>query len=73
MYVLKLNDETGQTQKWWTNFLYSLRTDTINNEYNLEAEFAKWGAEIMREVTPYVDSILFKNEEDRTWFLLHWS
>lgn len=73
MHVLRINDEQGQTQRWWFNFLYALRADTINTEYNLEAEFAKWGAEIVRETAPHVDSISFKNEKDLTWFLMRWS
>lgn len=78
MHVLKINDENGQSQKWWFNFLWELRSDTINNEYDLAAEFAKWGAEIgsgHSEVLDgeFYDSIQFKNERDLTMFLLRWS
>lgn len=74
MYVLKLNDETGQTQKWWTNFLLGAEpTIAIDPLFDIEAEFAKWGAEIVCGTTPYADSISFENEQDMIWFLLKWS
>lgn len=78
MYILKINDERGQSQKWWFNFLWELRSDTINNEYELDAEFAKWGARLnirFNEAThcEVGDSIIFDCEQDLTLFLLRWS
>ena len=78
MHILKINDEQGQTQKWWFNFLWELRSDTINNEVDLEAEFAKWGAEFVEQYNevlgrPALDTIQFKNERDMTMFLLRWA
>jgi hypothetical protein len=73
MHILKINDDQGQTQAWWFNFLYSLRADTINNEYNLQEEFSKWGAILDASDEAYCDAIAFKNEADLTWFLLQWS
>ena len=75
MHILKINDEKGQSQPWWFNFLYNLRSDTINNvnEVELAAEFAKWGAKLDDSAQAYCDSIIFQNEEDLTWFLLKWS
>lgn len=73
MHILKINDEKGQSQPWWFNFLYSLRSDTINNEVDLAAEFAKWGAKLEDSDQAYCDKIIFQNEEDLTWFLLKWS
>jgi hypothetical protein len=75
MHVLKINDEKGQTQPWWFNFLYSLRSDTINNvnEVDLAAEFAKWGARLDTAEQIFNDRIIFEAEEDLTWFLLKWS
>lgn len=78
MHILKINDERGQSQKWWMNFLWELRADTINNEYNLAEEFAKWGAELGTEHNEgldgiFCDSIQFKNERDLSMFLLKWS
>lgn len=75
MHILKINDEKGQSQPWWFNFLYNLRSDTINNvnEVDLAAEFAKWGAKLEDSDQAYCDKIIFQNEEDLTWFLLKWS
>lgn len=78
MHILKINDERGQTQKWWFNFLWELRSDTINNEVDLEAEFAKWGAEFVEQYNEVLgrtalDTIQFKNERDMTMFLLRWA
>lgn len=78
MHILKINDERGQSQKWWFNFLWELRSDTINNECDLAAEFAKWNAELFTgksEILPgdVCDSIAFQNERDMTLFLLRWS
>lgn len=76
MYELKINDERGQTQKWWMNFLWELSGPTIND--NLEAEFAKWGAHLVPKESeffpnPMYDSIMFQHEKDLTMFLLRWS
>ena len=78
MHILKINDENGQTQKWWFNFLWELRADLINNEVDLEAEFSKWGAELAEQYNEVLgrqalDTIQFKNERDMTMFVLRWS
>lgn len=78
MHVLKINDDAGHTQSWWFNFLWALRSDTINNEYDLAAEFEKWGAQLdtgYSETTggEVCDSILFERESDLTMFVLRWS
>lgn len=78
MHVLKINDESGQSQRWWFNFLYHLRSDTINNEYDLAAEFARWGARLGTGRSEVLDGdvcdcVVFDRESDLTFFLLRWS
>jgi len=78
MHILKINDENGQTQKWWYNFVQKIRADAINNEVSLIAEFSKWGAELVEQYNEVLgrqalDSIQFKNERDMTIFVLRWS
>ena len=77
MYILYLNDEFGQSQKWWFNFLYSLSSHTILND--LESEFAKWNAKLLTtneygdSQEDYGDAIQFESEKDMLWFLLRWN
>lgn len=78
MHILKINDEHGHSQKWWFNFLWELRSDTVNNEHDLAAEFAKWGAVLGTGRSEILDgelcdSIMFSDEKDLTLFLLRWS
>ena len=78
MHILKINDENGQTQKWWFNFVRKIRADAINNEVSLIAEFSKWGAELAEQYNEELgrqalDSIQFKNERDMIIFVLRWS
>lgn len=74
MHKLCINDEHGQSHKWWFNFMCSLDTgDDPGRIYDLNVEFGKWGARLDDSNAAYCDTIIFENEEDMTWFLLRWS
>ena len=68
MYTLCINDNTGQTQGWWMNFLFSLTA----NVKDIETELKVWGATIPYDRNGYSDTIIFDKEEDLAWFLLKW-
>ena len=69
MHVLCINDSSGQTQKWWFNFLSSLPADIKD----IPKELKKWGATIPYNKNGYSDTIMFDREEDLSWFLLKWA
>lgn len=69
MYPLLINDDKGQTQTWWFNFLLSLPADVKD----IPKELKKWGARTDYDKHGYSDRIIFDSEGDLAWFLLKWS
>jgi hypothetical protein len=71
MYTLCINDDNGQTQDWWMNFLLSLPSDAGHN--CVTSDLKKWGATIPYDRNGYSDTIVFDKEENLAWFLLKWT
>lgn len=69
MHTLCINDQQGETQGWWFNFLFSLPPDVKD----VAAHLKKWGGRIDYDRHGYSDTIIFDREEDLSWFLLKWS
>lgn len=68
-YELHINKD-GQTQQWWINFL--IENQTGSAIYDIGARFKEWNAEIVLE-NNLGDKVIFQNEKDLAWFLLHWA
>jgi hypothetical protein len=67
MYTLCINDDNGQTQDWWINFLINL------NDIDVKTGLKKWGGRIDYDRNGYSDTIIFDREEDIAWFILKWT
>lgn len=69
MHELHIN-KNGQVQQWWINFLTEERPGSVIND--IEARFKEWNADIV--IKDHLgDRIIFQNDRDLAWFLLHWS
>jgi hypothetical protein len=73
MCILPITGDDYKPKTWWFNFLYQLPSEKIIRD--LSTEFAKWNAELISTtgIPEVKDSLAFQNENDMTWFLLHWS
>lgn len=67
---LYLKDENGKTYQWWINFLTDTRTGA--RIVDIAAALTDWKAKVYIDNTHH-DAIEFDSEEDKVWFLLHWS
>jgi hypothetical protein len=69
MYELHINKD-GQTQPWFRNFFSQKKSGIV---WDMEKELKEWNAEIFLNEHQVGDRVVFKKEQDLSWFLLHWS
>jgi hypothetical protein len=66
-----VTDKNGKVQQWWINFL----TAAFGGDsfiFDIEVSLKEWNADSVIK-NNLVDKIIFQNEGDLIWFLLHWS
>jgi hypothetical protein len=71
MYELHVADKNGKVQQWWINFLTAAFGGGFVN-LDIEVSLKEWNADSAIK-NNLVDKIIFQNEGDLIWFLLHWS